>query len=88
MKIKYLGIYPFKLVSQVWVKYLVPKTETSVLGRSQFQMRGCMKGFLKWFGDAFAHAMGAIDAEEKSHVPPPIGTTPYRDQPMKRGHDY
>ena len=51
-------------------------------------MRGPMKGFLKWFGDAFAHAMGAIDAEEKSHVPPPIGTTPYRDQPMKRGHDY
>ena len=32
-----------------------------------------MKGFLRWFGDAFAHAMGAIDAEEKSHVPPPIG---------------
>ena len=41
-----------------------------------------MKGFLKWFGEA-AHAMGAIDAEEKSHVPPP-STTPYRDQPMKR----
>ena len=51
-------------------------------------MRGRMKGFLKWFGDAFAHAMGAIDAEEKSHVPPPIGMTPYRDQPMKRGHGY
>ena len=65
-----------------------PKKESSVLGRSQFQMRGCMKGFLKWFGDAFAHAMGAIDAEEKSHVPPPIGMTPYRDQPMKRGHGY
>ena len=47
-----------------------------------------MKGFLKWFGDAFAHAMGAIDAEEKGHVPPPIGMTPYRDTPMKRGHDY
>ena len=47
-----------------------------------------MNGFLKWFGDAFAHAMGAIDAEEKSHVPPPIGMTPYRDQPMKRGHGY
>ena len=43
-----------------------------------------MKGFLKWFGEAFAHAMGAIDAEEKSHVPPPIGTTPYRDTPMKK----
>ena len=47
-----------------------------------------MKGFLKWFGDAFAHAMGAIDAEEKSHVPPPIGMTPYGDKPMKRGHDF
>ena len=47
-----------------------------------------MKGFLKWFGDAFAHAMGAIDAEEKSHVPPPIGMTPYRDTMMKRGNDY
>ena len=47
-----------------------------------------MKGFLKWFGDAFAHAMGAIDAEEKRHVPPPIGMTPYRDTPMKRGHEY
>ena len=27
-----------------------------------------MKGFLKWFGDALAHAMGAIDAEEKNHI--------------------
>ena len=47
-----------------------------------------MKGFLKWFGDAFAHAMGAIDVEEKSHVPTPIGMTPCRDTPMKRGDDY
>ena len=47
-----------------------------------------MKGFLKWFGGAFAHAIGAIDAEEKSHVLPPIGMTPYRDTPMKRGRDY
>ena len=31
--------------------------------------------------------MGVIDAEEKSHVLP-IGMTPYRDTPMKRGHDY
>ena len=47
-----------------------------------------MKGFLKWFGNALAHAMGAIDAEEKSHIPPPIGMTPYRDRPTKGTHDY
>ena len=88
MTIKYLRIYPLKPIVQIWVKYLVPKKETSVLGLSQFLQRGPMKGFLKWFGDAFAHAMGAIDAEEKSHVPPPIGMTPYRDQPMKTSHDY
>ena len=41
-----------------------------------------MKGFLKWFGDAFAHAMGAVDAEEKSHLPPPIGEgVVYRPNP-------
>jgi len=45
-----------------------------------------MKGFLKWFGEAFAHAMGAVDAEEKSHIPPPIGMTPYRDTPKRRAH--
>ena len=43
-----------------------------------------MKGFLKWFGDAFAHAMGAIDARKRVN-PPPIGMTPYRDIPDEKG---
>ena len=47
-----------------------------------------MKGFLKWFGIALAHALGAIDAEEKSHIPPRIGMSPYRDKPTKGTHDY
>ena len=47
-----------------------------------------MKRLMKWFGDAMAHAMGAIDSEEKSHVPPPIGVSPYRDKPIKGAHDY
>ena len=47
-----------------------------------------MKGFLKWFGGALAHAMGAVDAEEKNHIPPAIGMTPYRDKPTKGTHDY
>ena len=47
-----------------------------------------MKLVMKWFGEAFAHAMGAFDVEDKRNVPPPIGTQPYRDTPMKRGsHD-
>ena len=47
-----------------------------------------MKRLMKWFGDAMAHAMGAIDADQKSHVPPPIGVSPYRDKPIKGVHDY
>ena len=67
------------------VKYLVTdglvssKTEEGNTG-------GTMQALFKWFGDAFAHAMGAVDAEEKRHVPPPIGMQPYRDIPLKRGH--
>ena len=45
-----------------------------------------MKFVLKWFGEAFAHAMGAFDEADKRNVPPPIGTQPYRDTPLKLGH--
>jgi len=45
-----------------------------------------MKFVLKWFGEAFAHAMGALDESDKRNVPPPIGMQPYRDTPLKRGH--
>jgi len=48
-----------------------------------------MKGLLRWFGEALAHATGATDAEEKRQAPPAIGTQPYRDVPrMRRGHGY
>jgi len=45
-----------------------------------------MKALLQWWGDAFAHAMGAVDSDEKRQVPPPIGVQPYRDTPLKHPH--
>lgn len=45
-----------------------------------------MKALLQWWGDAFAHAMGAVDSDEKRQVPPPIGVQPYRDTPLKHRH--
>ena len=36
-----------------------------------------MRGFLLWFGDAFAHAMGALSWEDKKTIPPSIGMQPY-----------
>ena len=47
-----------------------------------------MQGFLFWFGDAFAHAMGALNWEDKKTVPPAIGMQPYTGVPYKRGHGY
>jgi hypothetical protein len=47
-----------------------------------------MRGFLFWFGDAFAHAMGALGWEDKKTVPPPIGLQPYTGFRDKRGHGY
>ena len=47
-----------------------------------------MRGFLLWFGDAFAHAMGALGWEDKKTVPPPIGMQPYTGFHGKRGHGY
>ena len=69
------------------VKYLDTKNGFRSISREVLQ-GGHVKGFLKWFGNALAHAMGAIDAEEKSHIPPPIGMSPYRDRPTKGTHDY
>ena len=47
-----------------------------------------MKALLRWRGDAFAHAMAAVDLEEKRQVPPPIGVQPYRDMPLRHRHNY
>ena len=47
-----------------------------------------MRGFLLWFGDAFAHAMGALSWEDKKTVPPSIGMQPYTGVRYKRGHGY
>ena len=46
-----------------------------------------MKALFQWWGDAFAHAMGAVDLDEKRQVPPPIGIQPYRDIPCKHHHN-
>ena len=46
-----------------------------------------MKALFQWWGDAFAHAMGAVDLDEKRQVPPPIGIQPYRDIPFKHHHN-
>jgi hypothetical protein len=46
-----------------------------------------MKALFQWWGDAFAHAMGSVDLDEKRQVPPPIGIQPYRDIPLKRHHN-
>ncbi len=77
----------FESLSRIKVKYLVQKCSFRSIGREVHQ-GGLMKGFLKWFGDALAHAMGAIDAEEKNHIPPSIGMSPYRDKPTKGTRDY
>ncbi|MBL6792772.1 hypothetical protein OAI49_01865 [Synechococcus sp. AH-558-M21] len=45
-----------------------------------------MKALFQWWGDAFAHAMGAVDLDEKRQVPPPIGVQPFRDIPLKHRH--
>ena len=47
-----------------------------------------MNGFLKWFANALAHAMGVIDAVEKSHFPPPIGMSTYCERPTKGIYAY
>ena len=77
------GLLPFKNLNEVLCR---PRYFCSITGL--VQQRGRMKRLMKWFGDAMAHAMGAIDAEEKSHVPPPIGVSPYRDKPVKGLYDY
>ena len=35
----------------------------------------------KWLGDALEFTLG--NPSQESHSPPPIGTQPYRDKPIK-----
>lgn len=63
-------------------------SQESDLKNIHLQKRMSMRGFLLWFGDAFAHAMGALSWEDKKTVPPSIGMQPYTGVPYKRGHGY
>ena len=47
-----------------------------------------MRGFPFWFGDAFAHAIGAWGWDDKKTVSPPIGLNPYTGFRDKREHGY